>query len=214
MQPRKASVVCEGQEPAISLCGMRAVRHLTHLRCWVVPGRDSSSSAGSVRRVPSLHSAVRLRLVITWPLFLHTSAGVNPARSVPGVQDTAVPAVGAACTHQYQEFEGHPVSTPSAGGVVPGFASNGVPSFQQVSRPGSGPGGRLLTHTVGLFRYSREPKVSLPRRSRARRPHTCQTASRATLHFVPRPMALPDSQPPHQATPQTHAAVRLDSTIG
>ena len=98
--PRKASVICEGQEPAISLSGMRAVRHLTHLRCWVVPGRDSSSSAGSVRRVPSLHSAVRLRLVITWPLFLHTSAGVNPARSVPGVQDTAVPAVGA-------EYAGH-----------------------------------------------------------------------------------------------------------
>ena len=36
----------------------------------VVPGRDSSSSAGSVRRVPSLHSAVSLRLVYTWLLFL------------------------------------------------------------------------------------------------------------------------------------------------
>ena len=68
---------------------------LTQLRCWVVPGRDSSSSASSVRRVPSLHSAVRLRRGQTWPLFLHTSAGVNPAGSVPGVQDTAVPAVGA-----------------------------------------------------------------------------------------------------------------------
>ena len=31
----------------------------------------------------------------TWPLFLHTSAGVNPAGSVPGVQDAAVPAAGA-----------------------------------------------------------------------------------------------------------------------
>ncbi len=31
----------------------------------------------------------------TWPLFLHTSAGVNPAGSVPGIQDAAVPAAGA-----------------------------------------------------------------------------------------------------------------------
>ena len=53
-----------------------------------------------------------------------------------------------------------------------------------VSRSGSGPGGRLPSHIVGLFRCSREPKVSLPRRSRARRPHTCQTASRATLHSL------------------------------
>ena len=31
----------------------------------------------------------------TWPLFLQASAGKNPARSLPGSQDTAVPAVGA-----------------------------------------------------------------------------------------------------------------------
>ena len=40
----------------------------------------------------------------------------------------------------------------------------------RVGRPGPGPGGRLPTHIVGLFRCSREPEVSLPRRSRARRP--------------------------------------------
>ena len=39
-----------------------------------------------------------------------------------------------------------------------------------MGRPGPGPGGRLPSHTVSLFRCSREPKVSLPRRSRARRP--------------------------------------------
>lgn len=33
---------------------------------------------------------------------------------------------------------GSPVSTPCAGGTVPGFAFNGVPLFGQVSRPGSG----------------------------------------------------------------------------
>jgi hypothetical protein len=31
----------------------------------------------------------------TWSLFLQASAGKNPARSLPGAQDTAVPAVGA-----------------------------------------------------------------------------------------------------------------------
>ncbi len=40
-------------------------------------------------------SAVSLRLGYTWPLFLHTSAGVNPAGSVEGVQEAAVPAAGA-----------------------------------------------------------------------------------------------------------------------
>ena len=53
-----------------------------------------------------------------------------------------------------------------------------------VGRSGPGPGGRLPSHNVGLFRCSREPYVSLPRRSRVRRPHTCQTASRATLHSL------------------------------
>ena len=78
-----------------------------------------------------------------------------------------------------------------------------------LSRSGSGPVGRLPSHNVGLFRCSREPCVSLPRRSRARRPSRCQTPSGATLHFVPRPMALADSQPP-PAGPHTHpAAVRL-----
>ena len=53
-----------------------------------------------------------------------------------------------------------------------------------VGRSGPGPGGRLPSHNVGLFRCSREPYVSLPRRSRARRPSRCQTASRATLHSL------------------------------
>ena len=40
-------------------------------------------------------SSVRLRRGQTCPLFLHTAAGMNPVRRVPGSQDTAVPAVGA-----------------------------------------------------------------------------------------------------------------------
>ena len=41
-----------------------------------------------------------------------------------------------------------------------------------LGRPGPGRGGRLPTLRAGLFRCSREPSVSLPRRSRARRPQT------------------------------------------
>jgi len=83
--PRTPLVVCDWHlSPSTSvICEHPAA--LRSIRCWVVPGRDSSSSAGSVRRVPSLHSS----------LFLHTSAGVNPAGSVPGVQEAAVPAAGA-----------------------------------------------------------------------------------------------------------------------
>ena len=48
----------------------------------------------------------------------------------------------------------------------------------QMSRSGSGRGGRLPSHIVGLFRCSREPEVSLPRRSRARRPHAARPPPR------------------------------------
>ena len=80
---------------AFSVRAARASCRLRQLRCWVAPGRDSSSSASSVRRVPSLRSSVRLRRGYTWALFLQTSAGVNPAGSLPGAQDAAVPAAGA-----------------------------------------------------------------------------------------------------------------------
>ena len=93
--PRRLSVPCDRHLSPSTLVVREHPAALRSIRCWVVPGRDSSSSAGSVRRVPSLHSAVSLRLVYTWPLFLHTSAGVNPAGSVPGVQEAAVPAAGA-----------------------------------------------------------------------------------------------------------------------
>ena len=87
--------------PAFSVSAVRASCRLRQLRCWVAPGRDSSSSAGSVRRVPSLRSSVsRKRLDYTWALFLQASAGVKPAGSLPGTQDAAVPAAGAACTHR------------------------------------------------------------------------------------------------------------------
>lgn len=92
--PRRPSVLCDGHLSPSTMVVCDHPAALRSIRCWVVPGRDSSSSAGSVRRVPSLPSAVSLRLGYTWPLFLHTSAGVNPAGSVPGVQEAAVPAQG------------------------------------------------------------------------------------------------------------------------
>lgn len=98
------------------LSGPRASCRLTQLRCWVVPGRDSSSSAGSGRRVPSLHSKVEFNLAAIPPGTLDLPLRRQAAKSLPGVQDTAVTAVGASCTHRYQEFEGFPVSIPSAGG--------------------------------------------------------------------------------------------------
>ena len=58
------------------------------------------------------------------------------------------------------------------------FAKTVVPrikagaSLTPLGRPGPGRVGRLPTLRAGLFRCSREPEVSLPRRSRARRPHT------------------------------------------
>ena len=74
---------------------MRASCRLTQLRCWVVPGRDSSSSASSGRRVPSLHSKVELNLAAIPPGTLALPLRRQAAKSLPGVQDTAVPAVGA-----------------------------------------------------------------------------------------------------------------------
>ena len=53
--------------------------------------------------LPDRSSKVRLRRVHPGPLFLHTSAGKNPAGSVPDSPGAAVPAAGAACTHRYQD---------------------------------------------------------------------------------------------------------------
>ena len=80
----------------------------------------------------------------------------------------------------------------------------------KVGRSGPGHGGRLPTHRLSVFVGGREPKVSRPwSRQSPPSSHTFQTASVATLHFVPRPMALADSQTPHKATAATKASVRL-----
>ena len=85
----------------------RASCRLTQLRCWVVPGRDSSSSASSGSRVPSLHSKVDFNLPAIPPgtvSFLpgaRSSLRIGPfsaktPQSLPGRQEAALQAAGAA----------------------------------------------------------------------------------------------------------------------
>ena len=104
---------------------------------------------------------------------------MNPARSVPGSRGTAVPAVGADSVSHHGSVLRH--SPPPRIRTARHRLRRRVGARLRLQRPaatrpwvmgrsGPGPGGRLPSHTVGLFRCSREPKVSLPRRSRARRP--------------------------------------------
>ena len=174
---------------AFSVRGLRASCRLTQLRCWVAPSPEVSCPASEPAHFLRSRSSVSLRLVYTWPLFLHTSAGVNPAGSVPGVQEAAVPAAGA------DSVGTSPPQTAPGGQYKAAYAAaNVVPLFGQVSRPGSVRGGRLSTLRV------RSPPLhcsaltgSAVFRSIAQPPPRHQTASPDTLHFVPRPMALPDS---------------------
>lgn len=156
------------------------------------PGRDSSSSAGSGRRVPSLHSKVEFNMAaipphLRWGSPQRKCSG-RPGHGRPGrwrrqcpssrlcvrcfapaTNPCCPPQTARFCPHQRCSvlllFEGlclfaftlAPRSTVSA-------------ALTPLGRSGPGRRGRLPTHSAGLFRCSREPKVSLPRRSRARRP--------------------------------------------
>ena len=175
--------------PAFSFRATRASCRLRQLRCWVAPSPEVSSPASGPAHFLRSRSAGSLRLGHTRPLFLHTSVGVNPARSVPGSREAAVPAAGA------DSVGTSPPQTAPVSLCLAAYAAvNVVPLFGQVSRPGSVRGGRLSTLRV------RSPplhcsalKGSAVFRSRAQPPPRRQTASPDTLHFVPRPMALPDS---------------------
>ena len=118
---REPSVLCDGREPAGNVRAVRRVRRLTQLRCWVVPCLCSSSSAGSVRRAKPLHSAVSLRLVYPWSLFRHTSAGRDPAGSVPGAQGAGVPPAGADIGGLVHSCAVPQTAKDCAGGTVPGL---------------------------------------------------------------------------------------------
>ena len=212
MPSRTASVLLDRLEPAWSHSTVQGVRRLTQLRCWVVPGRDSSSSASSGRRVPSLHSSVRLRRVYTCLLFLHTSAGKNPAGSVPGRQEAAVPAAGADIVSLVHSCAVLQTAKDCAGAAVPGlrpralFLRSGSGPFRpRPRRPSVCPSRRSLPLLQGALRLpsaalQSPPPPPLPDRLRGHAP---------LASLVPRPMALADSQTPRKATSTILASARL-----
>ena len=119
--------------PAFSVRGVRASCRLTQLRCWVAPSPEVSSPASGPAHFLRSRSSVSLRLGYTRPLFLHTSAGVNPARSVPGVREAARWAAGAACVRQ-----GQPHPAPEGLCKAASAAASVFPLFGQVGRFGPG----------------------------------------------------------------------------
>ena len=126
--------VCAFQRtsPAFSVSAVRASCRLTQLRCWVAPSPEVSCPASEPAHFLRSRSSVRLRRGHTRPLFLHTSAGVNPARSVPGSREAAVPAAGADSVGTSP-----PQTAPEPQCQAAYAATNVVPLFGQVSRPGS-----------------------------------------------------------------------------
>ena len=174
--PRGPSVLCDGHLSPSTLVVCDHPAALRSIRCWVVPGRDSSSSAGSVRRVPSLHSAVSLRLGYTWPLFLHTSAGVNPAGSVPGVQEAGVPPAGADSVGIPLRYTRHRLRRSDSAWLRLERSTR----IRVVSRSGSGRGGRLSplhVRSLPLRRQARKRscRCSVPEPSR---PHAARPPPR------------------------------------
>ena len=118
--------------PAFSVRAVRASCRLTQLRCWVAPSPEVSSPASGPAHFLRSRSSVRLRRGHTRPLFLHTSAGASPARSVPGSREAAVPAAGADSVGTSP-----PQTAPVGWCQAASAAANVVLLFGQVSRPGS-----------------------------------------------------------------------------
>ena len=167
---------------------MRAVRRLTQLRCWVVPGRDSSSST-ALRSVPSEESrpsTPRYGFAVVIPACY--SSTPPPGRIPPEVfragrrQPSRLLAQTLSVWSTAAPFPKLPKTAPVR--QCQAFGRECCTFDPAMGRPGPGPRGRLSALRAGLFRCSREPCVSLPRRSRARRPHHFQTASGATLHSL------------------------------
>ena len=220
MPPRRASSSSEGREPACRLCGMRAVRRLTQLRCWVVPGRDSSSSAGSVRRVPSLHSAVEFNLVAIPPGLCREESRQKPSGR-PG--HGRLGRWRRQCQSSFQGIKtfglAAPPRCPSQTAPVPShqrccvvlgfvgqclFANTVVPRINVGARsllwavPAQAPEAVCPALLLPVFAGGREPKVSRPlsRQSQSALPHQTASGARPPLPSVaPAPRSLADSLP-------------------
>ena len=119
--------------PAFSVRVVRASCRLRQLRCWVALSPEVSSPASGPAHFLRSRSSVSLRLGYTRPLFLHTSAGASPARSVPGSREAARWAAGAACVRQSQP---HPA--PEGQYKAASAAASVFPLFGHLGRSGPG----------------------------------------------------------------------------
>ena len=216
-----------------NLSALRASCRLMQHSCGSAQSRTPpvlTSSPGSVRvcsskveynlaAIPSGLASFRLRTpyaAIVHVRFAPVSGGyarllASNLQSLPGVQDTAVPDVGAACvsqlprwgpfclphtarfrTHQRRclvlLFEG---PCPFACTVVP--RSTAFPRSLPWAVPAQA-GEAVCPPALPVSVGGLEPKVSSPLSRRSQPAPTHQTASPATLHCVPRPMALGDLQ--------------------
>ena len=152
---RTPSSNCESPVLAFSHSAVRRVLRLMQHSCGSARHRTSAVQHSWPAHVRHRSSKVSLRLAQTCLLFLQALChfcsvrgprGSRPCRlrrcgpcsaktpqSLPGSQDTAVPAVGAACSHRRGVFHRHPVRTPCAGFTVfPGLtAIIALPSFHR-----------------------------------------------------------------------------------
>ena len=157
VQPRAPSVLLDRPSLAGSHSAVREVRRLNRF----ARGRPAAKGRVPERVHHTAFVTVPPRYCLTWSLFLHTSAGLNPARSVPGAQEAAVPAAGADCaSHRSRASRPSPLLPFHAashrlrrGLSARPSATSVIPSIQQMGRPGPGPGGRLSNPSAaGLCR--------------------------------------------------------------
>ena len=188
-------MLCERSNPAVSIGGMRASCRLRQLRCWVAPGRDSSSSASSVRRVPSLRSSVSLRLGHTRPQFLHTSAGASPARSVPGVWEAALRIRCGLLAQTKSGFSG--LRLRRWVGAWPHWRPCALYCYSgKWAVPAQAGEAVYLPFARGLLHSAVKPLAGLANAPfRSPLAPTRQTASPASLRCAPAPWSLADSLP-------------------
>lgn len=88
-----------------------------------LPLRKPAVGTSPPARLLRSRSSVRLRRGYTCLLFLHTSAGKNPAGSVPGRQEAAVPAAGADIVSLVHSCAVPQTAKDCAGGLVPGLTA-------------------------------------------------------------------------------------------
>ena len=125
--------------------------------------RKPAGGTSPPARLLRSRSSVRLRRGYTCLLFLHTSVGKNPAGSVPGRQEAAVPAAGADIVSLVHSFAVPQTAKDCAGGSVPGLTATGVlPSIQHWAVPAQAPEAVCLPHKLPVFVGVWEPKVSQP----------------------------------------------------